>query len=1183
MGTTLDKPRMSRALRAILCALLALATAIPATALSAAQSARAYASGTANLEVGDKVGYAGYSTTHLSVDGVVVYCATPSKKTPSAGTYSKETLAPADASRLNSMYSILYYGWDGPGFDASMWPSTWYDGTAMTADRYLALTHIIISDIYASDGYAALYGTAEAFQYWCWTEILGANWSTGSYTGENYDSVQYKIYANESKVPQSFKDSCYQLNSGSSTHQTLVGYEPLGWIELQKSSSNAAISEGNALYSLAGAVYGIYSDSSCTNLVDTMTTDASGYAKSSALSAGAYYVKETAASSGYALDVSAHAVSATTGSTARVESEEMPQNNPADLWVGKIDSEDTLNTPLGAASLAGAEFTVRYYDGHYASAEEAEASGNPDRTWVVATDDEGCAKLLESYKVSGDAFYCNSDGAPTMPLGTIVIQETKAPEGYVLDSTVHVRQVTGEGTGESVWTYQAPTQPEQVKRGDLEFTKASETSQNRMANVAFKITSRTTGESHIAVTDANGHFSTSSDYAAHSRDTNGNDDALNEDGSIDDSKLNVECGIWFGQYDDADGNVCITEADDGLGALPYDVYDIEELACAANEGLQLVCATATVTRNGYTVDLGTIDDPEASIATRATDKADGDQNVAVDDRVAVVDRVTYSNLIPNRTYVLSARLVEKETGEAVATAEQAFTPENASGYVNMELVADTIELAGRQLVVYETLSLDGRVIASHEDADDAEQTVTVVPPEIGTTATDGVDGDHKVVADPEAKVVDVVSYAGLVPDKEYVIEGVLMAKSTDEAGDVVGEELLDIDGNPIAASASFTPEKSSGTVEVTFEFDASVLPNETKLVAFEALRRNGVEIATHADISDEGQTVEVETPEIGTIATDGLDGDKEVAADPEATLTDTVSYTGLLEGAEYLLCGELMKRVLDDEGNVSAEPVLDEEGNPLVVEKTFTPEESSGTTEMEFAFDASEFADGDKLVVYETLYRNDSVICEHRNAEDEGQTVTVLHPTMGTTAIDGADGDKEVAAGQKAVVVDTVEYEGVVPGKEYVVTGTLMTKSTDAEGDAVGEELPDADGNPVTASATFVPEEANGAIEVTFEFDASLLAGKELVAFESLSRNGVEVAAHADIHDEGQTVTVREEDQPLGDVFDKTGNFLRQHWWIPVLVAAAAIGLAAWGLRQSRLAKTGCNWTGGSASDWRNE
>lgn len=123
---------------------------------------------------------------------------------------------------------------------------------------------------------------------------------------------------------------------------------------------------------------------------------------------------------------------------------------------------------------------------------------------------------------------------------------------------------------------------------------------------------------------------------------------------------------------------------------------------------------------------------------------------------------------------------------------------------------------------------------------------------IGTKATDGEDGDKSVASDIRAKVVDLVSYAGLNPGVEHTVSGTLMVKST-------GEPLKDASGAPVTASTTFTPERADGTVEVVFEFDTSLIAGE-KVVVFESVRERGIEVAVHTDIDDEGQTVKLIEP-----------------------------------------------------------------------------------------------------------------------------------------------------------------------------------------------------------------------------------------------------------------------------------------------------------------------------------
>ena len=328
-----------------------------------------------------------------------------------------------------------------------------------------------------------------------------------------------------------------------------------------------------------------------------------------------------------------------------------------------------------------------------------------------------------------------------------------------------------------------------------------------------------------------------------------------------------------------------------------------------------------------------------------------------------------------------------------------------------------------------------------------------------------------------------------------------------------------MNGQDVTAEAEFVAEQADGTVEVTFDFDASGLDEGTKLVAFEDCTSNGHEICSHADINDEGQTVNVIKPEIGTTAYDAADGDKNVVSEGDAAVKDTIAYKNLSAGKTYKVTGTLYKKVTDEAGNVSEEK-FQVNGQDVTAEAEFTAEASEGTVEVTFNFDATGLDDNTELVAFESLSHNGVELAAHADINDEGQTVTVTKPEVGTTATDGFDGDKNVVADTDATVTDTVDYKNLTPGKTYKVTGTLYKKVTDEAGN-VSEEKLTVNGQDVTAEAEFVAEQADGTVEVTFHFDGSRLpAGTPLVAFESLSHNGVELAAHADINDEGQTVTV---------------------------------------------------------------
>ena len=839
-------------------------------------------------------------------------------------------------------------------------------------------------------------------------------------------------------------------------HATATVYKVVkGYIELQKASTCTNVSDNNKLYSLAGAEFSIYDASG--KFVQKLTTNEKGETgRSGLLTAGTYTVKETKAPEGY-YAADDFTVKVNAGQVTKKTVGDKPYDDPMYMLVGKFDGEKTYNgagnLPQGSATLADAEFTVDYYDtfdyDNYDDLKKADIE--PTHSWTFKTDEDGFSYFDAEHFVSGDSLIYNGANTPTIPRGTIVVRETKAPKGYLKSNAVSFQKIMEGSDISALKTYNLAEVPEQVYRSDFEFTKKAENGSDRLAGVPFKVTSLTTGESHIAVTDENGYFSSASSWNAHDGNTNANDWALTADGTIDSARLDATAGFWFGNNTvlDADGHATTGDAikaDNALGAMPFDTYSVEELRCTANEGHALVNTTVTISRNGATIDFGTLDDPEPEIHTTAYDASDSDHYIGVG-TVKVSDKVEYSHLVAGKSYTVTGELRDAETGDVLkvngktVTDSQTFTAEKSNGSVTVDFSFDSYGLAGKTLVVYETLTdASGSKLAEHKDKDDVSQQVTVLKPEIGTTATDKADGDKNVVSEPEATITDTVRYVNLTPGKTYKVTGTLYEKVKGKDGKVT-EKKFTVNGKDVTAETEFTAEKSSGEVEVTFTFDASAIKDGTELVAFETVSSDGHEICAHADIEDEGQTVTVTKPEVGTTATDGFDGDKNVVADTDATVTDTVHYKNLTPGKTYKVTGTLYQKVTDKDGKVTKKK-LTVDGKDVTAETEFTAETSDGDATVTFKFDASGIKDKTPLVAFESLSYKDKELCAHADIEDEDQTVTVNQPSVGTTATDKLDGDKTVIADAESSVTDEVAYDHVLTGKSYTMAGILMDAKT---------------------------------------------------------------------------------------------------------------------------------------------
>lgn len=788
--------------------------------------------------------------------------------------------------------------------------------------------------------------------------ITAVNKATGEVTGNLYCTSVTGATDGVTK-DSSGRLIGYQRVSGTAViHRSYNGYA-----KLKKGKTLTTLTDGNAEYSLEGAAYGVYSDRGATKENAVFTTDKNGESNTLELEEGMYYVKEKKAPKGYKLDERIYPVTVTSGQTAEVNVKDVPVYSDIELLLDKIDQESKEGKALGGGSLEGAEFTVRFYAGRYTQESLPE---KPSKVWVLRTKKENdvCrSKLGKEYQISGDDFYYAENGdKPVLPLGTVSIEETKAPKGYMLEQAYiegdngklaenyYLTQIVQNGNQTNIQGGNNYKIADRIGRGDIEFQKKDEETQMAMAGIPFQITSVTTGECHRIMTDENGYFSSASDYTKHSKDTNSGQS---------------ESGVWFGTNSNGES----VEVNDAYGAFPYDTYRLEELRCEENVDKVLYKGTFRISRDRYVVDLGTILNPDLTIATSAKDEATGTHYSNADEKVTIIDTVTYTGLKKGQEYVMKGTLMDRETGEMILdgenrsiTASKRFKPKTAEGSVEVKFDFDGNSLAGKSITIFEECMLDNTVIAVHKDLEDADQTIHV--PSAGTTASDKNTGTHHAYAGEYVELTDTIEYRNLLPGETYTLHGTVVEKETEQR---LSEE----------KRQEFVPEKADGSIEIAFEINGTDLSGKTAVI-YEEIKIDGKSIAEHKDPKAREQSIYF--PKIGTKAMDKKSKTQEGDAREKQTIIDQVSYENLLPGETYILKGVLMDKA-------DGKEMTDKNNRKITGRTTFTPEKSAGTVEMTFELDARELG-GKAVVVFENLYdEEDYLIADEANIDNADQTI----------------------------------------------------------------------------------------------------------------------------------------------------------------------------------------------------
>ena len=427
--------------------------------------------------------YGSWSTCKFDVSGRLGYCAQPNSGTPS-GVFTSHHLN-------NDLVKILLMCAPGGPLDGKIggFPagSIFYDPNVSGGNVY-ANAHACIGYAYSGQTTGLSYSYIAGINRMLQLAKNVMNNGTGNYSPDADWNSWYVCV-----VPNSAQDIVW-----------LESAPKKGNCKVKKTSSNPEITNGNSCYSLKDATYGIYRNSNCSDAswVATMTTNENGDSNTVTLDAGTYYVREGQAPKGYFLDKTVHTVQIKAGETYTLKVSDKPTMDPVGVLLGKVDKETNMNKPEGSLPMEGALFTVKFYAGVLSDSDPAADGKTATRTWVFRTNENGFTNYHPDFLESGDELYILPSGAPGIPMGTLTIQETQAPEGYLINPQVFTVKITSNNNGsEFVYTYNEPKVLEQSL--DLNIVKKEKNKDYAIEGAVFEHT-LPDGTTETVTTDANG-------------------------------------------------------------------------------------------------------------------------------------------------------------------------------------------------------------------------------------------------------------------------------------------------------------------------------------------------------------------------------------------------------------------------------------------------------------------------------------------------------------------------------------------------------------------------------------------------------------------------------------------------------------------------------------------------------
>lgn len=815
-------------------------------------------------------------------------------------------------------------------------------------------------------------------------------------------------------------------------------------------------------------------------------------------------------------------------------------------------------------------------------------ASKPTRTWYVKTDDNGLAKLDDGSKYllknnpdypsfNSDALYTYL-GVITIPYGTLKITEVQAPDKYEITPVVYYRAIKEKGAS-GVSQIELPVDENPKVEMDTVALNTDTKSHNGF----------TSAKSCVSDTITYSNLTGGKEYTVKGMLIKKSDKSkiplLNEDGTIlkdSKGKQATEKSVTMTANANGSGHYSINYYFNSNGLEKDSVVAYAFIYDKATG--ELLGSHEDITDTDQTVSFR---GRELSMITAAKDMAtDDDISYIPDDYWGnITDKVSYVGLDKNRSYKLKTEIYEIENGKVSNTPVDilisgmtfakaiytTFRPSSDSGTVEVSNIRfrfpeGRVDLTNRKFVVYETLTYsDGSPIMKngkvdpgsiHKDPTDTNQIVTYSDLPIDTTAkVANASGDGKVGYISgrlsQTSITETITLENLNATKEYELSPYVMFKDTEEILDKAKVYLVDAKGNKTLitkASDGSTFKPNGGgwgydngrfkftalakTMQMKLVFDLSAYKDSLagrEVVVCEEI--GGIQLfdgdeyyctyGEHNDLDDKDQTVKFISSTVKTKASMESTNTKYAYALGNDTVKDTVSLTGLIKGQTYSVRGYLVDKATSQ--NI----------NSQFTNEKFVATAESMEVEVDLGIDTSELA-GKDIVAYESLYYHDMVIASHEDVNDTDQTVTVLNPTIKTSASSSefSVNRDNVKVRSSSVIYDTVDMTGLIPGKEYTISGQLLSKDTEeaivlkdgAKASLGNTDLPvTVSEDNKTLSTVFTAKAESQTIVIEYCFDSTYYAGKSVVVVEDLYYDGELIATHRDLTDTDQTMTYKSE------------------------------------------------------------